>query len=176
MWPISHGSLYRLRWGLPSTFQQLSEGPPVRIRSFFAATTILVVVTAPVFTAAPASAKDKWCDSLKKVATKIKAMDQPPADPKATVKVLKDVADSMKSIQGKAPSAIKSDWSKMSKGIGDIADLSNKMLNIKAADMAKKLPALQKDMDKITNDKSFSVSGDKVTAWAKKNCGIDLDA
>ena len=149
----------------------------MRIRSILVTTTtLLVAVATPLLSPSPASAKDKWCPSLKGVATKINKMDTAASDPTATVKILKDVADSMKSIEGKAPSAIKADWSKMTKGIGSVADLSNKMLNLKASEMAKKLPALQKDMDKITNDKSFSVSGDRVTAWAKKNCGIDLDA
>lgn len=148
----------------------------MRIRSVLVTTTMLVAVAAPVLTAPPASAKDKWCTSLKAVAVKINKMDTSASDPAVTVKVLSDVADSMKSIEGKAPSAIKTDWSKMTKGIGGVAELTNKMLNLKASEVAKKLPALQKDMDKITKDKSFSVSGDKVTAWAKKNCGIDLNA
>lgn len=137
---------------------------------------MLVVLAAPVLSASPASAKDKWCTPLKGVAAKINKMDAPAADPNAMVKQLKEVADSMKSIEGKAPSAIKTDWSKMTKGIGSLADLTNKMINLKASEVAKKLPALQKDMDKISNDKAFSLSGDKVTAWAKKNCGINLDA
>ncbi len=148
----------------------------MRIRSVLFTTTILVAVAAPVLSPAPASAKEKWCTSLKAVAAKINKMDSAASDPTATVKILKDVADSMKSIEGKAPSAVKADWAKMTKGIATVADLSTKMLNLKASEMAKKLPALQKDMDKITSDKSFSVTGDKVTAWAKKNCGIDLDA
>ncbi len=148
----------------------------MRIRSILLTTSLLVAVAAPVLSASPASAAEKWCTSLKGVAAKINKMDTAASDPSATVKILKDVADSMKKIEGKAPSAVKADWVKMTKGIGNVADLSNKMLSLKASEMAKKLPALQKDMDKITNDKSFSVSGDKVTAWAKKNCGIDLDA
>lgn len=148
----------------------------MRIRSALFTTTLLIAVAAPMLNAAPASAAEKWCGSLKSVAAKINKMNTAPSDPKETVKILKDVADSMKSIQGKAPSAIKADWSKMTTGIGSVADLTGKMLNLKASEAAKKLPALQKDMEKITNDKSFSVSGDKVTAWAKKNCGINLDA
>lgn len=148
----------------------------MRTRSFLVTATLLVAVSAPLLTASPASAKDKWCDPLKKVATKIQSMDQGASDPKQMVKVLKDVSGSMKAIEGKAPSAIKADWSKMTKGIAALGDLTDKMMNIKAADMAKKLPPLQKEMEKITNDKSFTVSGDKVTKWAKKNCGIDLDA
>ncbi len=148
----------------------------MRTRSVLVTTTLLVALAAPVLTASPASAKDKWCTSLKGVAAKISKMNTSASDPAATVKILKDVADSMKSIEGKAPSAVQADWSKMTKGIGGVADLTNKMVKLKASDVAKKLPALQKDMDKITNDKSFSVSGDRVTAWAKKNCGINLDA
>ena len=145
----------------------------MRIRVFLATTTILAAALVPVLGVSPASAKDKWCDPLKKVAAKITTMDDRSTDPKLASKVLKDVAVSMKSIEGKAPSAIKAEWSKMAKGLGDVADLSNKMLNVKASEAAKKLPALQKQMSKITDDKTFSVSGDKVTAWAKKNCGID---
>lgn len=137
---------------------------------------MLVAVAAPLFSPSPASAKETWCTSLKGVAAKINKMDTAASDPSATVKILKDVAASMKSIEGKAPSAVKADWSKMTKGIGGVAALTDKMLNLKASEVAKKLPALQKDMDKVTNDKSFSVSGDKVTAWAQKNCGIKLGA
>ena len=148
----------------------------MRIRSVLFTTTMLVAVAAPVFSPSPASAKEQWCTSLKGVAAKINKMDSAASDPSATVKILKDVAASMKSIEGKAPSAVKADWSKMTKGIAGVSELTNKMLNLKASEVAKKLPALQKDMDKITNDKSFSVSGDKVTAWAQKNCGIKLGA
>ena len=162
--------------GVAVPTQPFRKAKTVRIRSVLLTATMLVAVAAPVLTASPASAKDKWCPSLKAVAAKINKMDTAASDPAATVKILKDVASSMKSIEGKAPSAIKGDWSKMTKGIGSVADLTAKMMNLKASEVAKKLPALQKDMDTITKDKSFSVSGDKVTAWAKKNCGIDLDA
>lgn len=138
---------------------------------------MLVAFVAPMLSASPASASDKWCASLKDVAAKINKMDTTKTpDPAAQVKILKDVSNAMKSIEGKAPSAIKADWSKMTKGIGAVTEVSSKMMNLKASEVAKKLPALQKDMDKVTNDKSFSVSGDKVTAWAQKNCGIKLGA
>jgi hypothetical protein len=147
----------------------------MRVRSLFT-TASIAAVSVLTLTAAPATAKDKFCDPLKGAAAKIKAMGSASADPATMGKTLADVAATMKSIEGKAPSAIKADWSKMATGITKLSDITNKMLNLKAADAAKKLPALQKEMATITDDKSFTVSGDKVTVWAKKNCGIDLDA
>jgi hypothetical protein len=147
----------------------------MRLRSLVAAASFSAM-TVVSFSATPASAKDQFCEPLKGAAAKIKAMSASGGDPATMGKTLTDVAKTMKSIEGKAPSAIKADWSKMANGITKLAEVTNKMLNMKTAEAAKKLPALQKEMAAITDDKSFSVSGDKVTAWAKKNCGINLDA
>jgi hypothetical protein len=147
----------------------------MRLRSFLATASLGALTLMPLM-ATPASAKDKFCDPLKTAAAKIKGMDAASADPTTMGKALADVSKTMKSIEGKAPSAIKADWSKMATGIGKLSDITTKMLNLKAGEVAKKMPALQKEMATITEDKSFSVSGDKVTAWAKKNCGINLDA
>lgn len=148
----------------------------MRPRSLLATAGIAALVSMPLVGVGSATAKDKFCDPLKTAAAKIKKMGESTSDPAIMGKSLADVAKTMKSIEGKAPSAIKSDWSKMANGITKLSEVTNKMLNIKAADSAKKLPGLQKEMSAITDDKSFGVSGDKVTAWAKKNCGINLDA
>ncbi len=148
----------------------------MRPRSLLATASIAALVWVPLYGAGPASAKDKFCDPLKTAAAKIKKMGDSASDPTTMGKSLADVAKTMKSIEGKAPSAIKADWSKMANGITKLSEVTTKMLNLKAADSAKKLPALQKEMSAITDDKTFNVSGDKVTAWAKKNCGINLDA
>ncbi len=147
----------------------------MRLRSILATASLTALAVVPL-AATPALAKDKFCDPLKGAAVKIKAMSAANTDPANMGKSLADVAKSMKSIEGKAPSAIKADWSKMANGITKLSDITTKMLDLKAGDVAKKMPALQKELSTITNDKSFTVSGDKVTAWAKKNCGINLDA
>ena len=148
----------------------------MRPRSLFATASVAALVTLPLFGVGSASAKDKFCDPLKGAAAKIKTMGAAGADPATMGKSLADVAKTMKSIEGEAPSAIKKDWSKMADGITKLSGVTTKMLNLKAAETAKKLPALQKEMSAITDDKTFTVSGDKVTAWAKKNCGINLNA
>lgn len=149
----------------------------MRLRSLLIASALVTGSVAPMFTAGPASAKDKFCDPLVAFSKKLKVMGTATgSDPAATGKALADVAKAMKDLNGKAPSAIKADWTKMSGGITKLSDVTNKMLKLTAADATKELPKLQAEMTKVTSDKSFNTSGDKVTAWAKKNCGINLDA
>ena len=67
--------------GVAVPTQPFRKAKTVRIRSVLLTATMLVAVAAPVLTASPASAKDKWCPSLKAVAAKINKMDTAASDP-----------------------------------------------------------------------------------------------
>lgn len=48
------------------------------------------------------------------------------------------------------------------------------MKRLTVAQIGKASPKNQAEMDKLSADKSYSVSSDKISAWAKKNCSITL--
>lgn len=147
----------------------------MRLRSFFVAIAMGAGVVAPVITAGPASAKEKFCLDVTAIKKQSKLMGTL-AEPKAIAKAAAEFATTMKRSESRSPGALRADWQKMSQGMAKVSGLMKRMANLNAAQTVKDLPKLQADMVKITEDKAYSVSGAKVTAWAKKNCGIDMNA
>lgn len=49
-----------------------------------------------------------------------------------------------------------------------------KLNRLTVAQISKASPKIQAEMDKLNADNSYSVSSDKISAWAKKNCSITL--
>lgn len=145
----------------------------MRFRTLCGISTLLVGASAVVLSASPASAKDKFCADLPAVQKQLASMNAA-SDPKALAKNLTEFASLMTKTQGRVPGAIKADWKKMSSGMNQMSSLMNKMNTLTVAQMSKESPKIQAEMSKLNADKSYSASSDKITIWAKKNCGIAL--
>lgn len=146
----------------------------MRTRSLVLLSTFVIGSLTPVVLAGPASAKDKFCADVVALDKKMNAMSAA-KDPSEIGTALSDFASSMKKVQGRAPKAISGDWKKMGEGMTKMATTMNKLNKLTVAQMAKESPKIQAEIEKISADKAYSVAGDKVTAWAKKTCGIDLN-
>ena len=120
-------------------------------------------------------AKDKFCTDLVAIDKLSNSMGGA-SDPVAAAKQIVDFGGAMKKVEGRVPKAIKADWQKMNDGVAKLGAGLQKLNKLTPAQAAKEGPKLQAEMTKIGDDKSYSTAGDKVSAWAKKNCGIDLSA
>ncbi len=146
----------------------------MRTRSLLLVSTLAIGSLAPLVLAGPASAKDKFCGDVLALDKKMTAMSAA-KDPAEIGKSLTDFASSMKKVEGRAPKAISGDWKKMGEGMTKMATTMTKLNKLTVAQMAKESPKIEAEIEKISADKVYTVAGDKVTAWAKKACGIDLN-
>ena len=145
----------------------------MRFRTLCVISSLFVGALAPVLNASPASAKDKFCSDLPAVDKQLAAVSAA-ADAKALAKSLTDFAAILAKTKGRVPGVIKADWKKMISGTNQMSNLMNKMNKLTVAQMSKESPKIQAEMDKLNADKSYSVSSDKISVWAKKNCSITL--
>lgn len=147
----------------------------MRLRSLLLAISLGTGALMPLFSAGPASAKDRFCADVVAAKKQSKLMGTL-KDPTAIAKATADFAAMMKKSEGRSPDSVKADWKKMSEGLSKVSGFITKMTKLTVAQAATDLPKIQADMDKVTKDKAFSVAGSKVSVWAKTNCGIDLQA
>ena len=145
----------------------------MRFRTICVTSSLVVGALAPVLNASPAAAKDRFCSDLPAVEKQLAAVSAA-ADAKALAKSLTDFAGLLAKTQGRVPGVIKADWKTMIRGTNQMSSLMNKMNRLTAAQTSKESPKIQAEMDKLNADKSYSVSSDKISAWAKKNCSINL--
>ena len=125
-----------------------------------------------------APAKSGFCKSVAEVNTASKALSSLGDDTAKGVKAFETVASKMKSATGSAPSDIKSDWNKLSVAINKVTGLVKKLTAIKGTDAkaTQNKAKLQAQLTKVMADPSTEKANTHLTAWAKKECGIDFNA
>ena len=124
---------------------------------------VLTLAATTVFIAGPGQAKSAFCS---KVADIEKATDSFGTSGSFTAAVKQ-----VKAAQASAPAEIKDDWRRLVSGFEKLNGL---LVKAKATTDTKVLTSLRAEVDKITGDKTMTKSSDKITKWAKKECGINL--
>ena len=118
-----------------------------------------------LFSSPSAQAKSGFCSRVNELN---KAASSLGTDVKTFNALSKKIKDSTSS----APSAIRADWKTLSDGFEKLNSLVGQ---VKKKGNAANSQKIQAEMQKVSNDPKLKVANDKITAWALKECGIDLN-
>ena len=118
-----------------------------------------------ILTPLAAPAKSSFCAKVSEIS---KAADALGSNAKTFDPIVKKVQGATSS----APQEIKADWKVLADWLAKMITIQKKMTGLKPTDpqMAK----IQAEIKKLGADPKPDKANDHVTAWAKKECGIDL--